>query len=78
MTEPSHIYIVRGIAKGGTVTYRCPSPEWAVRKYRDLITGGLSNVTITGPDGGVLSIVELEGVSVETSVPEVCVPAHAS
>jgi len=78
VTELSHIYIVRGIAKGGTVTYRCPSPEWAVRKYRDMVARKLSDVTITGPDGGVLSLGELEGVSVETSVPKACVPAHSS
>ena len=74
--ESNPVYIVRGVTKGGTVTYRCPSPEWAVRKYRDMVARELSDVTITGPDGGVLSVAELEGVSVEASVPKACVAAH--
>ena len=76
--ESNPVYIVRGVTKGGTVTYRCPSPEWAVRKYRDMVARKLSDVTITGPDGSVLSVGELEGVSVEASVPKACVAAHQS
>ena len=45
----SYPYIVRGIAKGGTVTYNCPSPEWAVRKHRDMVVRELADVTIGQP-----------------------------
>ena len=76
--EQRNLYIVRGIAKGGTVTYNCPTPEWAVRKHRDLITSGLSNVTITGPDGQALTLAALEGSSVESDVPMARVTAHHS
>jgi hypothetical protein len=72
----SHPYIVRGVAKGGTVTYNCATPEWAVRKHRDMITRGLSDVTITGPDGQALSLIALEGASVESDVPIARVAAH--
>jgi hypothetical protein len=76
--KPSHVYIVRGVAKGRTVTYKCPSPEWAVRKHRDMVTSDLVDVTITGPDGQMLSLADLEGASVEGDVPKACVPAHQS
>ena len=76
--EPSPLYIVRGIAKGGTVTYNCPTPEWAVRKHRDMVASKLSDVTITGPNGQTLSLSDLESRSVETSVPQACSPAHSS
>ena len=65
----SHPYIVRGVVKGGTVTYNCPTPEWAVRKHRDMITRGLSEVTITGPDGQLLSLADLEEASIERDIP---------
>jgi hypothetical protein len=68
--ELNRIYIVRGVAEGGTVTYKCPSPEWAVRKHRDMVTSRLSDVTITGPDGRMLSLADLEGASVEGDVPK--------
>lgn len=74
--EPSYVYIVRGVAKGGTVTYRCPTPEWAVRKYRDMVVLDLTSVTITSPDGRVLSLADLENVSVEDAIPRACVAAH--
>lgn len=74
--KSNHPYIVHGVAKNGTVTYNCPTPEWAVRKCRDMVARELSGVTITGPDGRVLSLADLEGVSVERDVPKACVPAH--
>ena len=70
------VYIVRGSAKGGTVTYNCPSPEWAVRKHRDLTQRDLVNVMITGPDGQTLTLTELEGMADEGAVPAASVPAR--
>lgn len=75
---PNHPYVVRGTSKNGSVTYLCPTPEWAVRKHRDLMTSGLSDVTITGPEGQVLSLIDLEGASVEGNVPKACVLANQS
>jgi hypothetical protein len=76
--ERRPLYIVRGVAKRGNVTYNCPSPEWAVRKYRDLQHREWVELTITGPDGRTLTMAELEGVSVEAAVPVPCTPAHRS
>lgn len=67
--ERRPLYIVRGVAKRGNVTYNCPSPEWAVRKYRDLQQREWAELTITGPDGKTLTMAELERVSVEAAVP---------
>ena len=78
MTEPPRLYIVHGFGTGGTVTYHCPSPEWAVRKYRDLIAGERSGVTITGPGGQSLSLMDLEDLSAEPSVPAARLPAHSA
>lgn len=74
--ERRPLYIVRGFSKHGTVTYNCPSPEWAVRKYRDLTSQELADVTITGPDGRMLALADLEAQSDESAVPVACVPAH--
>ncbi|TXN17180.1 hypothetical protein [Methylobacterium sp. WL103] len=54
------------------MTYNCPTPEWAVRKNRDLIQSKLTDVTITGPDGRILSLRELEALSDEGAVPKAC------
>jgi hypothetical protein len=67
--EQQPLYIVRGTAKNGTVTYKCPTPEWAVRKYRDLTARNLTDVEITGPGGQSLSLADLESVSNEAAVP---------
>ncbi len=76
--EKRPLYIVRGVAKTGNVTYNCPSPEWAVRKYRDLQQRDWAKLTITGPDGRTLTMAELEGVSDEAAVPVACTSAHHS
>ena len=68
--EKRLLYVVRGTAKNGTVTYNCPTPEWAVRKNRDLIQSGLASITITGPDGNDLSLVELEALADERAIPK--------
>lgn len=69
------LYIVRGTAKNGTVTYNCPTPEWAVRKHRDLTARNLIDVTITGPGGQALSLADLKSVSDEAAVPMACAAA---
>lgn len=78
MTEQRYPYVVRGISKNRTVTYNCPSPEWAVRKHRDMVASGLADVTITGPDGQAINLAALEGASVESDVPMARVAAHQS
>lgn len=70
MTDQSHPYVVRGVSNNGTVTYNCSTPEWAVRKLRDMIESKLSDVTITGPDGQALSLTDLEALSNEAAVPK--------
>ena len=76
MMEPRRFYIVRGNASNGTVTYNCPTPEWAMRKYRDLTTLELKDVTITGPDALPMTLEGLEALTNEGAVPRACVPAH--
>ncbi|MCJ2019526.1 hypothetical protein MKK84_19150 [Methylobacterium sp. E-065] len=76
--ERAPLYIVRGVAKRGNVTYNCPSPEWAVRKYRDLQQRDWVELTITGPDGQTLTMVDLEGMSVEAAVPMANTPVYPS
>ena len=74
MEEP-HLYIVSGTAINGTITYRCPTPEWAVRKHRDLTARKLLDVTITGPEGQALSLADLESISNEAAIPMARAPA---
>lgn len=55
-------YVVRGIAKNGIVTYRCPTADWALRKLRDSQTAERRDITVTGPDGMSLTEADLIGI----------------
>lgn len=65
--EQRRLYVVRGVAQKGTVTYNCPSAEWALRKLRDFKAAERQNITVTDPDGASLTEAELIGI-VEGSV----------
>ena len=44
-------FVVKGERRNGTVTYLCPSPEWALRKLADFAQAGYAGISATGPDG---------------------------
>ncbi|WP_342111223.1 hypothetical protein [Methylobacterium sp. SI9] len=56
------LYVVRGAAKNGTITYKCPTADWALRKLRDLTAAGRQNITVTDPDGTPLTEADLVGI----------------
>ncbi|WP_267427033.1 hypothetical protein [Methylobacterium sp. GC_Met_2] len=55
-------YVVRGAAKNGIITYKCPTADWALRKLRDFKTADRQDITVTDPDGTPLSEAELIGL----------------
>ncbi|MGU3540390.1 hypothetical protein [Methylobacterium sp. A54F] len=72
-------YIVSAAYRAGTVTYRCPTPEWALKKARDFERVGYTGMTITGPSGKKLTLARLtakvEGASSRATTPA---PTNAS
>lgn len=60
--EPRRFYVVRGSRSKGTVTYNCPTPEWALRKLRDFKAAKYEDITITAPDGSTLTETDLIGI----------------
>ena len=60
--EPRRLYVVRGIAPRGLITYNCPTADWALRKLRDLKAADRRNVTVTDPDGNSLLEADLIGI----------------
>ena len=59
--EARRFYVVRGAAKHGTVTYNCPTIEWALRKLRDSTTAQCKDITVTEPNGLPLTEADLIG-----------------
>jgi hypothetical protein len=56
------IYVVRSRrSHGGSVTYKCPTAEWALQKLRDAAAKGYSDVTVLDPDGRQISETNLIG-----------------
>lgn len=58
--EARRFYVVRASRAKGTVTYNCPTPEWALRKLRDFIAAHYKDISVTDPDGRPLSEAALE------------------
>ncbi|WP_267360050.1 MULTISPECIES: hypothetical protein [unclassified Methylobacterium] len=55
-------YVVRGAAKNGIVTYKCPTADWALRKLRDFKAADYQNIIVTDPDGALLTEADLIGM----------------
>ena len=60
--EQRRLYVVRGVAPKGTVTYNCPTAAWALRKLQDFKAAERQDITITDPDGASLTEAELVGI----------------
>ncbi|MCJ2102226.1 hypothetical protein [Methylobacterium sp. E-046] len=60
--EQRRLYVVRGVAQSGTVTYNCPTADWALRKLRDFKAAERRDITVTGPDGALLTEADLIGM----------------
>ncbi|MCJ2019496.1 hypothetical protein MKK84_19000 [Methylobacterium sp. E-065] len=52
-------FIVKTKRPRGTVTYNCPTPEWALKKLRDFQEVGYENISVTGPGGQPLTEADL-------------------
>jgi hypothetical protein len=59
--EPRRVYLVRSIRSHGTVTYNCPTAEWALKKLRDFTTRGDRDITVLDPDGNPVTEAHLIG-----------------
>ncbi|GJE09354.1 MULTISPECIES: hypothetical protein [Methylobacterium] len=57
------LYVVRGSTAHGTVTYNCPTADWALRKMRDFVAAERRDITVVGPDGAVLTEADLIGIA---------------
>ena len=57
--ESRRFYVVRGVTKHGSVTYNCPTPDWALRKLRDFEGARYREVSVTGPDGQPMTEADL-------------------
>ena len=60
--DPRRPYVVRGVAKHGIITYRCPTADWALRKLRDFEAAERQDITVTDPDGVLLTEADLIGL----------------
>ena len=54
MSEGDAPFVVRGLRRNGSVTYRCPDAVWALRKWNDFVRSGYAEISATGPDGRAL------------------------
>jgi hypothetical protein len=54
-----NFFVVRARVPHGTVTYNCPTAEWALRKLRDFHTAGYQIITVAAPDGTALGEADL-------------------
>lgn len=57
--DKRRLYVVRGVAKHGIITYNCPTPEWALRKLRDFKAAHYQDISVADPDGGSLTEADL-------------------
>jgi hypothetical protein len=57
--DRSHFYVVRSVRSHGSVTYNCPTAEWALKKLRDFIARGDRDITVLDPDGRQVSEADL-------------------
>ena len=73
---PLRSYAVRGVTKRGTVTYNCPTPNWALRKLRDFEGQRYGDIRVTGPDGEPLTADDLEALARGTPASVQAVPEH--
>ncbi|MCJ2049126.1 hypothetical protein [Methylobacterium sp. J-070] len=60
--EQRRLFVVRGVAEKGTITYKCPTAAWALRKLRDLTAAERRDITVTDPDGTQLTEADLIGL----------------
>lgn len=60
--EQRRLYVVRGVAKNGTITYKCPTADWTLKKLRALKAAGRQDITVTDPDGVSLTEATLVGI----------------
>ena len=60
--EQRRLYVVRGAAQNGIITYKCPTAEWALRKLRDFKAADRRDITVTDPDGTLLTEADLIGI----------------
>ncbi|GAN51990.1 hypothetical protein [Methylobacterium radiotolerans] len=49
------VYEVRGMRADGSVTCQCPTADWALKKLRDFLAKGYSDITVRDPDGRQVS-----------------------
>lgn len=61
--DPRPIYAVRGVRANGSVTYQCPTAEWALKKLRDFTAKGYSDITVLDPNGRQVSEADLIGTA---------------
>ena len=64
------------MADGGSGLFKVREYEKPHCKHRDLTKEELTEVTISGPDGRMLTVADLEAVSDERAVPMVAVLTH--
>jgi hypothetical protein len=60
--DQRRLYVVRGVTPKGTVTYNCPTAEWALRKLCDFRSAERRDISVTDPDGILLSEADLIGL----------------
>ena len=60
--DKRRLYVVRGVAPKGTVTYNCSTADWALRKLRDFKAAERQDITVTDPDGALLTEADLIGL----------------
>ena len=73
--ETRRFYVVRAQSRGGTVTYNCPTPEWALRKLRDFKNSQYTDIVAVDPDRQTIGERALEALVSGKPEPQPLIPA---
>jgi hypothetical protein len=62
VSQDRRFYIVRGRAKHGLITHRCPTIEFALQSLERFTREGFADICILDPDGAPLTPTKLKAL----------------
>lgn len=63
-------YTVTGRRKNGTITFHCPTADWALRKLNDFERSGYAGIAVTDSEGRALDEQALRDAVAQTDAEE--------
>lgn len=70
LQTPALPYTVTGRRKNGTITFRCPTAEWALRKLSEFARAGYADIAATDVEGRPLDEQALQDAVARTGAEE--------